>query len=102
MANHDASPQTHRAVAEARSDTTGSRGATHEWAVGVGPFRASQRHQFPSCRRERGSGHIVVFDETYPGQCIFHGHVRTWDQLTQKMQSALYKAGLTDLKGRIL
>ena len=51
---------------------------------------------------DAGSGEIVVFDETYPGQCIFHGHVRAWDQLTQKMQSALYKAGLTDLKGRIL
>lgn len=26
---------------------------------------------------DAGSGEIVVFDETYPGQCIFHGHVRT-------------------------
>ena len=51
---------------------------------------------------DAGSDEIVVFDETYPGQCIFHGHVRTWDELTQKMQSALYKAGLTDLRGRIL
>lgn len=45
---------------------------------------------------------IVVFDETYPGQCIFHGHVRTWDELTPEMKSALHKAGLTDLKGNIL
>ncbi len=51
---------------------------------------------------DAASGEIVVFDETFPGQCIFHGHVRTWDQLTQKMQSALYKAGLTNLKGRIM
>jgi hypothetical protein len=51
---------------------------------------------------DAASGQIVVFDETFPGQCIFHGHVRTWDQLTPKMRSALYKAGLTDLKGRIL
>lgn len=50
---------------------------------------------------DKVSGEIVLFDETHPGKCIFHGHVRTWDELTNKMQSALYKAGLTDLKGRI-
>ncbi len=46
------------------------------------------------------TGEIVVFDETHPDKGIFHGHVRTWDQLTQEMKDALIKAGLVDKKGR--
>ena len=43
---------------------------------------------------------IVVFDETTPG--VFHGHVRTWDQLRPEMQNALRKAGYVDRRGRII
>jgi hypothetical protein len=46
------------------------------------------------------TGEIVVFDETYPGKGVFHGHVRSWDELTQEMKNALIKAGLVDKKGR--
>lgn len=43
---------------------------------------------------------FVVFDETSPG--VFHGHVRTWSELTQVMKNALVKAGLAKRNGKIL
>jgi hypothetical protein len=47
-------------------------------------------------------GQFVVFDETHPGKGIFHGHVRTWDELRPEMQNALIRSGYTNRKGRIL
>ncbi|MCG8423818.1 MAG: hypothetical protein MJE77_38470, partial [Proteobacteria bacterium] len=46
------------------------------------------------------TGEFVVFPEHLPGR--FHGYVVPWDKLTQRMQSALRKAGMADKKGRIL
>ena len=43
---------------------------------------------------------IVVIDDTNTGK--YHGHVRTWDQLTQAMKNALVEDGLIDKKGRII
>ncbi|WP_169009373.1 polymorphic toxin-type HINT domain-containing protein [Faecalispora jeddahensis] len=43
---------------------------------------------------------FVVLDETSSG--IFHGHVRSWGELTPAMQSALKKAGLVNKRGKIL
>ena len=43
---------------------------------------------------------FVVFDETSPG--IFHGHTRSWSELTQTMKNALIKSGLANSKGKIL
>jgi hypothetical protein len=48
------------------------------------------------------TGELVVFDETHPGEGIFHGHVRSWDELTDQQRGAFTKAGLTDNRGRIL
>jgi len=45
-------------------------------------------------------GEIVVFDETSKG--IFHGHVRLWDELTDKMKAVLRKSGLVNKKGKII
>jgi len=45
-------------------------------------------------------GQFVVFDEHTAG--AFHGHVRSWADLTQGMQSALRRAGMADAKGNIL
>jgi len=45
---------------------------------------------------------IVVFDETYLGQQVFHGHVRSWSELRPEMQAALRRAGLVDARGRII
>ncbi len=45
---------------------------------------------------------FVVFDETNPGQDIFHGHVRSWDELTSQMQNALIKAGKVTKRGQII
>jgi hypothetical protein len=42
----------------------------------------------------------VVLDETTPG--VFHGHVRSWEQLRPEMQNALRKAGLVDRRGKII
>lgn len=42
---------------------------------------------------------FVVFDQTVAGE--FHGHVRTWDQLSHEMQSVLRKQGVVNKKGKI-
>ncbi|GAA1934529.1 hypothetical protein [Nocardioides hwasunensis] len=43
---------------------------------------------------------FVVFDET--GNGVFHGHVRTWRELTHAMQRALIESGVVDRKGRAI
>ena len=47
-----------------------------------------------------GTGQIVVLDQTAPG--TYHGHVRTWADLTDQQRNALINNGLTDTRGRIL
>ncbi|RKM35960.1 adhesin, partial [Moraxella catarrhalis] len=32
---------------------------------------------------------------------IYHGHVRTWDELTQEMKNVLINNGLSNKKGKI-
>lgn len=49
---------------------------------------------------DSASGEIVVFDEHLPGR--FHGHVRSWEELTPAMQHALEQAGLATRRGRII
>jgi hypothetical protein len=46
------------------------------------------------------AGEFSVFDQTSNG--IFHGHVRSWKDLTAQMQNALRRAGMVDKKGNIL
>jgi len=46
------------------------------------------------------NGEIVVLDQTSPG--TFHGHVRSWDQLTDAQRNALVKNKLTDKRGNII
>ncbi|KAB1438062.1 hypothetical protein [Candidatus Galacturonibacter soehngenii] len=45
-------------------------------------------------------GEIVVFDETTKG--VFHGHVRSWSELSEPMKAALKKAGMVTKKGKII
>lgn len=45
-------------------------------------------------------GEIVIFDETSSG--IFHGHVRTWNELSEQMKAALRKAGMVNKKGKLI
>jgi filamentous hemagglutinin len=40
---------------------------------------------------DRASGEIVIFDQTSAG--VYHGHVRTWDQLNQQMRNVLIESG---------
>jgi hypothetical protein len=44
-------------------------------------------------------GQFVVLDEHAAG--LFHGHVRTWDELTDKMRAVLIRAGIVDKRGNI-
>ena len=46
------------------------------------------------------TGQFNVFDQTSPG--IFHGHTRSWKELTIDMQNALRNADMVDNKGNIL
>ena len=46
------------------------------------------------------NGQIIVFDETSPG--VYHGHVRSWQELTQPMKNALIENGLVNRHGKIL
>lgn len=52
------------------------------------------------------NGQFVVLDRTLqgsnPSQDIYHGHVRTWKELNDKMQEALKEAGLVNSKGKII
>lgn len=48
------------------------------------------------------TGEFAVFDETYPGRGVFHGHVRGWDQLEQGMQNALRRSGMVNRRGGIV
>lgn len=48
------------------------------------------------------AGEIVVFDETHPGKGVYHGHTRTWEELTPEMRKALIESGYTDRRGQIL
>ena len=43
---------------------------------------------------------FVVFDRT--GGAEFHGHVRSWSELTGEMQRTLIDAGIADRRGRII
>jgi hypothetical protein len=45
---------------------------------------------------------FLVFDETYPGEGVFHGHYRDWSELTQQMQSVLRRAGMSSGRGAVL
>ena len=56
----------------------------------------------PNTTRRVGisDGEIVVFDETTSG--IFHGHVRSWNELSEQMKAALRKAGMVNKKGKII
>ena len=56
----------------------------------------------PNTTRRVGisDGEIVVFDETTSG--IFHGHVRSWNELSEAMKVALRKSGKVNKKGKII
>ncbi|WP_156769442.1 hypothetical protein [Nocardia sp. 852002-20019_SCH5090214] len=49
---------------------------------------------------DANTGEFDVFDETHPESGIYHGHQRSWDQLTPDMQNALVNAGIVDRKGK--
>lgn len=46
------------------------------------------------------NGEFVVLDEITKG--VFHGHVRSWDELSSKMKAELIKAGMVNKKGKII
>ena len=44
------------------------------------------------------TGEYVVLDQTSPGK--FHGHVRTWNELTPEMKRALTDSGMASSRGK--
>lgn len=50
--------------------------------------------------------YFVIFDQTHAAiansPAEFHGHIRTWEELTDAMQALLRKKGLVNAKGKIL
>lgn len=75
--------------------------------VGVGPANGQAALEVsvqvkPTAPRrvayEADSGEFVVLDQTQAGQ--WHGHVRTWEELTPEMQRALIDQGVVDRKGK--
>ncbi|MFI5716481.1 hypothetical protein [Nocardia sp. NPDC051750] len=48
------------------------------------------------------TGEFAIFDLTEHETGIYHGHRRTWEELTPGQQSVLIKAGVVDRKGRPL
>jgi hypothetical protein len=91
-----ASPK-HGTSARNTSKGVASRGPTD----GQHALDNSVRVKSTSPRRvgvDRENGEIVVFDQTSEG--IFHGHVRSFKDLTSQQKNALRNAGLVDKKGK--
>lgn len=49
---------------------------------------------------DQQAGQFVVYDQTRPGE--FHGHVRSWQELTPDMKNALIKSGMATQRGKII
>lgn len=82
--------------------------ADHHSVIG-GRFSVALENSVPlgenTTRRvgvDKENGEIVVLDETHPGKGVYHGHVRSWEELSDKMRNALRRAGLVNKKGKIL
>lgn len=72
-------------------------------ADGPAALRNSFRLSDTTTRRighDAGSGQFVVLDRTRDG--LWHGHVRTWDELNQAMCNALIRNGVTSPRGKII
>lgn len=56
----------------------------------------------PTTSRRIGisNGEIVVLNRTREG--VWHGHVRSWGELTPEMKRTLIKAGWVNKKGKII
>lgn len=91
----EASPK-HGKSARSTSKGVASRGPTD----GQHALDNSVQVKGTSPRRvgvDKANGEITVFDQTSNG--IFHGHVRSFKDLTSQQQNALRNAGLVDKKG---
>ncbi len=66
-------------------------------SVWVDPNTTTRRVGVDSINNE-----FVIFDETFKGDRLFHGHSRAWNELSSKMKSQLIKAGLATRKGEII
>lgn len=47
------------------------------------------------------SHEIVLFDQTFPGKDVFHGHVRSWEELHSKHKAALMRCFGFNSKGKL-
>jgi len=74
---------------KSKAPSNGQRALDHSILIGENSSR----------RIGISDGEFVVLDQTSPG--LFHGHVRSWADLTDQMKSALVNSNLTSLKGKI-
>ena len=51
---------------------------------------------------DKSVGEFNIFDETHPGTGIFHGHSRSWKELSQNMKNVLIENGIVTRKGKII
>jgi hypothetical protein len=59
-----------------------------------------QKRQGFSQRIAVEADHFIILDEQEPGK--FHGHQRTWKELSSSQKEALVREKITDRNGRIL
>ncbi|HTJ53000.1 MAG TPA: RHS repeat-associated core domain-containing protein [Cyclobacteriaceae bacterium] len=65
-----------------------------------GSYLVKQKREGFSQRVSVEGDHFVVLDEQEPGK--FHGHQRTWKELSHDQRNTLIENEITDIKGKIL
>jgi len=93
----EVSAERHTPGVARRGSSAGPRSATDAQSALDGSLSISEN---TSRRVGISNDGFIVFDEHAPGQ--FHGHIRTWDELSQRMQSALRREGYVNRAGRII
>ena len=86
------------------SAQTGPRGAKSAAPEdGAAALQNSYRVSDNAPRRigvDTANKQFVVLDRTK--EKLWHGHTRSWDQLTQAMRGVLIRNGVADLRGKII
>ena len=62
------------------------------------PFKDTSRARISV---DAANKEIVVLHPSNIEGTVFHGHVRTWKELTEQMKNALMRSGLVSPKGKI-
>ena len=89
-----------------RSAQAGPRGGKSQAPKdGIAALRNSYRISKNSPRRigvDVANREFVVLNRTAKGQNFWHGHVRSWDELSRDMQNVLIRSRITNARGKII